>query len=210
MKSAFQILHQGIVCYLCDGSVQVKKVLQNWSQTSLQNNDCVELTGNDVSGRNVFNLSPATSQNDYFDYLISGGRQQDQGEQQDERLLQDRGRLQDEGLLLDEGVPLGEGRQHVEDRLKVQSRSKYSKSLRLDQSRLSNQVRNYFIECRVCKGLLSNRHNYYGCIGVCVSCRGFFRRSVQSGQHSCFECLRIDDGSEPGTLYLGSKINNYC
>ena len=64
--------------------------------------------------------------------------------------------------------------------------------------------------CRVCKAEISNQHNYYGCIGVCVSCRGFFRRSVQSGQHSCFECLRIDDGSEPGTLYLGSKINNYC
>ena len=34
-------------------------------------------------------------------------------------------------------------------------------------------------ECRVCKSLIANRHNYYGCIGVCVSCRGFFRRSVQ-------------------------------
>jgi len=34
-------------------------------------------------------------------------------------------------------------------------------------------------KCRVCQGKIVQRHNYYGCIGVCVSCRGFFRRSVQ-------------------------------
>jgi hypothetical protein len=48
-----------------------------------------------------------------------------------------------------------------------------------DDSQNEASQNDVYSKCRVCKGKIVQRHNYYGCIGVCVSCRGFFRRSVQ-------------------------------
>lgn len=43
--------------------------------------------------------------------------------------------------------------------------------------------------CKVCLRLtVEKQHNHYGA-KVCSSCRGFFRRSVQSQQHPLFVCL---------------------
>ena len=41
-------------------------------------------------------------------------------------------------------------------------------------------------KCQVCTGI-AGKHNYYGA-NVCISCRGFFRRSVQSQQYTVFTC----------------------
>ncbi len=42
--------------------------------------------------------------------------------------------------------------------------------------------------CPVCNGPVG-RYKYFGA-RVCLSCRGFFRRSVQSNQHPFFQCLQ--------------------
>eukprot|EP00095_Tigriopus_kingsejongensis_P010889 snap_masked-scaffold1216_size55193-processed-gene-0.1 protein:Tk10889 transcript:snap_masked-scaffold1216_size55193-processed-gene-0.1-mRNA-1 annotation:"hypothetical protein AaeL_AAEL001299" len=52
--------------------------------------------------------------------------------------------------------------------------------------------------CPICSKP-AGKHSYYGA-QTCVSCRGFFRRSVQSNHHSVFKCLAngncsIDSGS---------------
>lgn len=45
--------------------------------------------------------------------------------------------------------------------------------------------------CKVCFCQPGCRFKFYGCKGVCSSCRSFFRRSVQSGQYRIFECRSI-------------------
>ena len=41
-------------------------------------------------------------------------------------------------------------------------------------------------KCKVC-GASAGKHNYYGA-RCCISCRGFFRRSVQSNHYKSFDC----------------------
>jgi len=48
--------------------------------------------------------------------------------------------------------------------------------------------------CKVCQIQRSSRFKFYGCKGVCPSCRSFFRRSVQTCQwhpfeHKNFSCI---------------------
>lgn len=59
--------------------------------------------------------------------------------------------------------------------------------------------------CPVCSAPGAGKHCYYGGI-VCVSCRGFFRRSVQSNHYKVFECLEnrkcpVDSKGRKGCKY---------
>jgi hypothetical protein len=65
-------------------------------------------------------------------------------------------------------------------------------------------------KCRVCGGETSQQHNYYGCTGVCVSCRGFFRRSVQSGTSGLFECVGVARGLAPGACLADARPRRSC
>ncbi len=52
-------------------------------------------------------------------------------------------------------------------------------------------------KCLVC-GAVAGKHNYYGA-RTCISCRGFFRRSVQSKQHLSFACMKTSASLENPT-----------
>ena len=56
--------------------------------------------------------------------------------------------------------------------------------------------------CLVC-GSSAGKHNYYGA-RTCISCRGFFRRSVQSQQYHLFVC------STDSSCNLESKSRKCC
>lgn len=67
----------------------------------------------------------------------------------------------------------------------------FDQDLILDLEELENTVGSVQSEdqrlCQVCCGV-AGKHNYYGGQS-CISCRGFFRRSVQTGQYAQFACL---------------------
>ena len=58
--------------------------------------------------------------------------------------------------------------------------------------------------CPVCAEK-TGKHTYYGA-RVCISCRGFFRRSVQSGQYPLFKCVNSDSGG----CDINSKSRKSC
>ena len=60
--------------------------------------------------------------------------------------------------------------------------------------------------CPVCSAPKTGKHCYYGG-KVCISCRGFFRRSVQSNHYKVFECQQ--DGKCPVDS-KGRKGCKYC
>ena len=54
-------------------------------------------------------------------------------------------------------------------------------------SQCPQQSQNFFRDCPVCHSPGAGKHLYYGG-RVCVSCRGFFKRSVESNHFRFFEC----------------------
>ena len=63
--------------------------------------------------------------------------------------------------------------------------------------------------CQVCGGE-AGKHNYYGA-NVCISCRGFFRRSVQSQQHTVFQCNRgVESNANASQCLIDSKSRKSC
>merc|ERR1712110_475621 len=63
--------------------------------------------------------------------------------------------------------------------------------------------------CLVC-GSQAGKHNYYGA-NVCISCRGFFRRSVQSQQYTVFECNSDNQARSPiFPCRIDSKSRKSC
>lgn len=66
------------------------------------------------------------------------------------------------------------------------------------------------MNCLVCNLPIGKTHNYYGCIGVCSSCRNFFRRSVTSGNYKYFYCpIRLLEGQLLECL-IDSKFRQSC
>ncbi len=65
--------------------------------------------------------------------------------------------------------------------------------------------------CPVCDGPVG-RYKYFGA-RVCLSCRGFFRRSVQSNQHPFFKCLQkdhVEGVAVEGKCVIDSKSRKSC
>ena len=67
---------------------------------------------------------------------------------------------------------------------------------------MPNKMADVKISCLVC-GSSAGKHNYYGA-RTCISCRGFFRRSVQSQQYSMFLC------ASDSSCDLESKSRKCC
>ncbi len=68
------------------------------------------------------------------------------------------------------------------DQPRLASTRKYLESSQVDRDQ----------RCPVCVDGLMGKHKYYGG-RVCHSCRGFFRRSVQTGYYLAFQCLDEQD-----------------
>ena len=66
----------------------------------------------------------------------------------------------------------------------IDDRPQTSEGVKIEHG--NTQVNNEENKCEVCFAK-AGRHNYYGG-NVCTSCRGFFRRSVQSKQYPLFVC----------------------
>ncbi len=65
--------------------------------------------------------------------------------------------------------------------------------------------------CKVC-GALAGKHVYYGA-RTCISCRGFFRRSVQSNHYKFFCCTSQDplvQASNSSSCLVNSKTRKNC
>ncbi len=60
--------------------------------------------------------------------------------------------------------------------------------------------------CRICENTEASKFVHYGVDGICGSCRGFFKRSVQSGFYSYFKCLTTK--SKP--CVIESKSRKSC
>ena len=52
--------------------------------------------------------------------------------------------------------------------------------------------------CLVCRAAVATKHVHYGAAAACNSCRAFFRRAAQSGNHAEFAC-RADGGDGGGS-----------
>ena len=50
--------------------------------------------------------------------------------------------------------------------------------------------------CLVCRASVATKHVHYGAAAACNSCRAFFRRAAQSGNHAEFVCRADGESSE--------------
>ena len=59
--------------------------------------------------------------------------------------------------------------------------------------------------CKVCGSLTATKHNHYGCDFICLSCRGFFMRSVKSSIFQTFKHNALE-----GECVINSKTRQSC
>merc|ERR1711935_148353 len=62
--------------------------------------------------------------------------------------------------------------------------------------------------CKVCSAP-AGKHIYYGA-RTCISCRGFFRRSVQNNHHQFFGCSNADSQDFANQCLIDSKTRKNC
>ena len=80
-----------------------------------------------------------------------------------------------------------------------------SPTSKVRSNRISSGCEGKSRTCKVCNEI-AGKHNYYGA-NVCISCRGFFRRSVQSKQHMIFSCPGKESNQ---TCIIDSKSRRSC
>merc|ERR1711899_196349 len=72
----------------------------------------------------------------------------------------------------------------------------------------STECNNKISCCLVC-GSSAGKHIYYGA-RTCISCRGFFRRSVQNNHHQFFGCSNADSQEYANKCLIDSKTRKNC
>ena len=64
--------------------------------------------------------------------------------------------------------------------------------------------------CLVCRAAVATRHVHYGAASACNSCRAFFRRAAQSGNHAEFVCRADSEGGKSERCVIRPKSWKSC
>ena len=64
--------------------------------------------------------------------------------------------------------------------------------------------------CLVCRAAVATKHVHYGAASACNSCRAFFRRAAQSGNHAEFVCRADSEGGSSERCVIRPKSWKSC